>query len=106
MRTGEGYLARDHHFAAGTVPDRQLMSPPDLPRNTPVLDIFDPVQVCLGEALGDELYLAFLDSGYSRLGQGRHAHKPLPRDNGFNDGAAAVTLPYAHVMLGRLHQLT
>ena len=40
--------------AVGRVPGRDLVAPPELPRDAPVLDVLQPLVVDLGPLLGDE----------------------------------------------------
>ena len=56
-----GIGAGDSHVAAVVaVPHGNLMPPPQLPGDAPVVDVFHPVKIGLGEAVGDKLGLSFL----------------------------------------------
>ena len=76
--------------AVGAVPRGYLMTPPELAGDAPVMDVFHPVEIGLGEAFGDELYSAVLDDVYRLLGQRLHLYKPLRAEHRLNDLAAAV----------------
>ena len=56
MRTSFRHLLTDYHFAASiAVVGRNTVSPPDLSGNTPVLDIFKPVEVGLSIVFRNKL---------------------------------------------------
>ena len=93
-----GIGLRDCHPAAVLAgPGGDLVPPPELPGNTPVVDVLHPIGIDLGEALGDELGLPLVYHPQGLLGQGLHLHKPLGRDDGLYVGAAAVA--GAHIVL-------
>src|ERR1700730_8466777 len=51
MRTDRHIFTADRHFTAiVAVPDRDAMPPPELTRNAPVMDVFQPIHVDLIEA--------------------------------------------------------
>ena len=86
-----GVLAGDRDLAAVVaVPGRNLMAPPELAGNAPVVDVLHPVEIGLGEALGDELDAAVLHHVDGGLGQRLHLHKPLGAGEGLHHVAAAV----------------
>ena len=62
VRTGYAGLA-----AVITVPGRNPVPPPKLTGNTPVADIFEPLQVNLAETLRHELNTAVFNCLHSRL---------------------------------------
>ena len=68
------------------------MSPPQLPRDTPVVNVAHPLEVGLGVILGDELDLALLDDFDGAVGQRLNLHEPLGREPRLHDGLAAVAL--------------
>ena len=99
---GRGLIgARDNHRAIGQVPDRDAVAPPELARDTPVLDVFQPVVVNLLEALGDNPRAALAHGGQGQIRQGTHFHKPLLGEQRLDNLATTLTNPDAHgVRLG------
>ena len=83
------------------VPGGNLMAPPELPGNAPVVDVLHPVGIGLAEPLGHELDPAVPDHLQRRLGQRLHLHKPLGGDQGLHVVVAAVA--GAHVVGVVLH---
>ena len=76
-----GILAADIDVAAIiAVPGRNLVAPPKLAGNAPIMDVFHPIDISLGEALGHELNGSVLHHTDGLLGQGRHLHEPLGGD--------------------------
>src|SRR5690606_33360284 len=86
------------------VPGGNAVSPPDLPRDAPILDVVQPVEVGLGPVLGDELDSAVahaLDGGFGdalapagaaiRQHVAGQVHEPLIGEIGFDDGVGTVT---------------
>jgi hypothetical protein len=59
------------------VPGGNLVAPPELAGDAPVADVVHPVEIGLGEAVGDELDLPVLHHADGLLGQGLHLHEPL-----------------------------
>ena len=53
--------ARNVDFSVGVIPRRDLMTPPQLPRNTPVANVAQPVVVGARPVLRIELYIAVFD---------------------------------------------
>ena len=62
------------------VPGGNLVAPPKLAGNAPIMDVFHPIDISLGEALGYELNGSVLHHADGLLGQGRHLHEPLGGD--------------------------
>ena len=94
-----GVGAADGHVAAvGAVPHGDLVAPPQLAGDAPVVDVLHPG---LGEAVGDEFDLPVLHHLDGGLGQGLHLHEPLGGDDGLHVVVAAVA--GAHVVLVGLH---
>ena len=91
--------------AVGTGPGRNLVTPPQLPGDTPIPHIFHPVQVGLGEALRNELGLPFLYHPDGFLCQGLHLHEPLGGDNGLHIVMAAVAGAHIVGVVLHLHQV-
>ena len=73
------------------VPNGQLMAPPHLPRNVPVLDVFEREVERAPEALGDEANAPVAMGRKRRRRERLHLAKPLQREQRFDDGAAART---------------
>ena len=82
------------------VPRGDLMTPPQLAGDAPVVDVLHPVDIRLGEALGHELDGAVLHHADGFLGQRRHLHEPLGRDQRLHVVVAAVA--GAHIVAVRL----
>ena len=59
------------------VPRGDLVAPPQLAGDAPVMDILHPVGIGLGKALRHKLDGAVLHHPDGLLGQGLHLHKPL-----------------------------
>ena len=86
-----GIFARYGNVSAVlTGPSRDLMTPPKLTGNTPVTNIFHPVQIGLGETVRHELCLAVTNYANCFLSQRLHFHKPLCRNDRLNIVMAAV----------------
>ena len=86
-----GVLAGDGLLAAvGAVPDRDAVSPPELARDAPVLDVLQPVVVDLGEALGHDADAPVAHGRQGGVGQRLDAHEPLRGDHRLDDLAAAL----------------
>ena len=73
------------------------MSPPELPADAPVTDIFHPVIVDFAEPVGNEFCFSFLHCGDGRLCQGLHLHEPLLAQSGFHR-RVLVTIAEADIM--------
>ena len=88
------------------VPGRNLMSPPKLTGNAPIVDIFHPVDIGLGETLRHKLDGAVIDHANRLLGQRLHLHKPLCGNQRLHIVVAAIA--GAHIVgIGlRLDQIT
>ena len=72
------------------VPRRNLVAPPELAGNAPVVDILHPVIIGLAEALGHELDASVTHGLDGGLGQRLHLDEPLRARHRLNDRAAAV----------------
>ena len=86
-------------------PGRNLVSPPKLTGNTPVTNILHPVQVGLGETIGNEFGLPFLDNTDRFLSQGFHLYKPLCRDDRLHIVMTAVACADIVCMVFDLHEI-
>ena len=82
----------DKDRAPRRVPRRDLVSPPELARNAPRLDVLEPIEVGLLPGLGDELGLAFAHRGDRRLGERLGVGVPLVREPGLDDHVRAVAV--------------
>ena len=105
LRAGAYIGLGDGHFAAVlTVERRNAVTPPQLTGDTPVVYIFHPAQVGLGEAVGHELGLALVYYVHRGLGERRHLDEPLRRGHRLNGGAAAVAGAYVVLVVLNLDQ--
>ena len=77
-------------IAFRAVPGRDLMSPPDLARDAPVLDILHPRKIGVGPSFGNDPNPSLAHGLDGGLGQRLDADEPLRRKAGFDDGLAAV----------------
>ena len=85
------FLAAAHiDIAVGVIPGRNAVAPPELPGNTPVLQVAHPGEIHVLVVLGHELDVAIFHRGNGRLGQLFHGHEPLVGQVGFDDNAGAV----------------
>ena len=75
--------------AVVAVPDRDLMAPPELAADAPVVDIFQPMVVNLNETIRDEFRVAIFDGFEGCFGQRFHLDEPLLGDEGFDRRLAA-----------------
>ncbi len=99
---GEGLLRRDGHLAAvAAVPDRDPVPPPELARDAPVVDVFEPVQVDALEALRHERHPAIVRRLDCRRCKRRHLDEPLLADQGLDHRVAPLAMPNGMSM--RLH---
>ncbi len=88
-------LSRNNDLVASrTVPRRNAMSPPQLPRDAPVMDVLHPVQVRLPVVLRRELDVAFLHRCDGLVRQRLDLHEPLRRKSRLNHGLAAVAVAH------------
>ncbi len=95
MRTCRQIIPRNNGFAtAFAVPSGNAMTPPNLPGNTPVANIFQPVQIRAAETLRHKLHPPVPHYFHRRFRQGLHFHKPLFRHQRLHNSAAALTMPY------------
>src|SRR6185312_5991257 len=79
-------LARDDQLTAlRAMPRRNAMSPPQLARDTPVMNVAHPLEVRLGVILGNELDLASLHNFDRAIGQRLNLHEPLRREPRLHD---------------------
>ncbi len=77
------------------------MSPPQLARDTPVLDIFHPVVIGFAPVVRDKTDAAVFDRFDRRFCQGFGAHEPLIGQIGFDDHPRAVAVrAFVNMLLG------
>src|SRR3989338_380297 len=73
-----GVCASDFGCSLSAIPHRYLVAEPDLPRDTPIVEIFHPMKVRLLKPFGDDLYRAGADCPEGKLFQrGRILAKSL-----------------------------
>ena len=84
------FLGNGHLAAVVAVERRDAVTPPQLARDAPVVHVFHPAQVGLGETVGHELGLSFLDHVHRGLCERRHLDEPLRGGYRLDRGAAAV----------------
>ena len=76
----------------GAVPGGDLMSPPQLTRDAPWLDIFHPIEIRGLPLLGNERGAAVTHRADCLLRQGFGVHVPLVREKRFGHGGRAVAV--------------
>ena len=84
------FSCHDHFTTLITVVRRDSVSPPELTGNTPVTDIFQPVQICLSEACRNKFQFSWFQSIDCSLCHFIHAYKPLWFDHRLYGCAATV----------------
>ncbi|GBD19213.1 hypothetical protein HRbin27_01717 [bacterium HR27] len=87
------------------IPDRDTMPPPELSRDAPVANVFQPVEVDRAEPLRDELerpVACYLDG---RLRERRHLDEPLLADHRLDDRTAALAVTQAVAVRCCPHQI-
>ena len=100
MGTGRDILAADGHLAAVVaVPDGDTMPPPELARDTPVVDVLEPVQVDFVEASRHDLQQIILDGSDSGSGEWHHLDEPLFGNERLNHGVTALAVPQRHSVI-------
>ena len=117
------FVARDVDVARVVVPRRDLVAPPQLPRDAPVLDVVDPVQVGRQPFAGDErhrlaaararpagnpvsldgreaqlLDRAAREERMRRRRRRRHRHEPLVGEHRLDDLAGAAAARHDHLV--------
>ncbi len=91
MRAPDGQvLARRDGYAVLVVPDRDLVSPPELAADAPVAHVLEPVEVDLRPALRAEAQRPGLHRPDRRSGERLHLDEPLLADERLDDALAAV----------------
>src|SRR5688572_21467705 len=73
-------------------PNRNLMSPPQLPTNRPIPLLAEPIEIALGITLREDLDATVRDSIHCRLRKLVHFDKPLIRQIRLNRRLAPVAV--------------
>src|SRR5207245_8762083 len=76
-----------------TVPGRNLMPPPDLPRDAPVFDIFHPSEVGIAPSFGNDSNPPLSHGPHRRLRQRFDIDKPLRGQVRLDQRLAAIAMP-------------
>ena len=90
--------ARNVDMARVVVPGRDLVAPPELPGDAPVLDVLQPVVVGAGPVVRVELHVAVGDGLEPGLREPLGLHEPLVREHGFHHHAGAAPLGHDHLV--------
>ena len=109
-----GFVDRHVDLAVLVVPGRDLVAPPQLARDAPVLDVVHPLVVGVDPVLRHEAHRARLH-GVDRLLRDRlagrvlvahlaHRHEPLVGQHGLDDLARALAARHHELVLLRFHQ--
>ena len=85
-------LAGDNDFATLAMPCGNAVSPPQLPRNTPIVDVVHPVQINLFVILGHYGDLAVFHHVSSPVRERLDPDEPLSRKSRLHHRSTAVTL--------------
>ena len=101
-----GLVPADVNIAAGVVPGRDAVPPPQLARDAPVVDVAHPLEVGLGPVLRDEADITVFHGGDGRVGQGLDFYVPLVGEVRFDHCAGTVAArDHQGVVLDFLHQI-
>ena len=89
-----GFLFTASHvnIAVGVVPSRNAVAPPQLARNTPVLQVAHPGEVHVLVVFRHELNVAVLHRLDGGLGEALHGNEPLISEQRLDDIAGAVAV--------------
>src|SRR5208282_5370788 len=90
--------ARDMGITLIVIPRRNLVSPPDLTRDAPILNVFEPLVVGRGPVLGVEPDKTIGDGSESALGEAIHFDKPLVGQHRLDDDAGATRARYTQLV--------
>ena len=103
--TGSGLSDRDGVLAAGcAVPGRDAMAPPDLARDAPVTDVFQPMGIDLGPALRMKFHSTRLILLQCPIGKRLHRHEPLLGDHRLDRSVATIAMAHRMHDLGAAEQ--
>src|SRR5687767_12909640 len=75
------------------IPSRNLMSPPDLSRNTPILDVFHPGKIRIIPSFGNDTDIASAHGLDGRVRQRFDFYEPLRREIRLDGGLATIAVP-------------
>ena len=105
LGTDRRCFLRHYDLPAGiTIVGRYSMSPPELSRNTPVTDIFQPVQINLVKPLRHKRQFSIFHCFNGRFCQLLHLHKPLLLYHRLHRCLTAVMSTYVMSMFFHFHQ--
>src|SRR5690606_25595738 len=93
-----GLRARDIDIAFVVVPRRNLMAPPELAADAPILDVVHPLEVGLRPVLRDEADATVFDRLDRGFGKRSDADVPLIREPRLEDLAAAIAARYRQLV--------
>src|SRR5215831_17357018 len=85
------------HLTAGiTIPDGDTMSPPQLARDTPIMDMFQPIHVYFVETFRYDFHETVFDCPHGWSSKRPHLDEPLFRNEWFNNCIAALAVTQRH----------
>src|SRR5581483_4000324 len=90
--------ARNIAVARFVVPGGNLMAPPELARDAPVLDVLEPMVVGGGPVLRYELHLAAGDHREAVPRHAVHLHEPLLGEHRLHDSVATIGARYSQLV--------
>ena len=98
-RRARGHIGarHDRFLRAGrvvAVPHRHAMTPPDLPRDVPVANAFQPVHIHGFPAVGQNAQLTATQYVERLIGERTHAHEPLIGQARLHHGVAAIAMTH------------
>ena len=95
----------NYHFAAFvTVKCRDLMSPPKLSWDTPIFNIFKPVEINLIKTFRNKFCFTVFNCINSRFCKRFHFNKPLLWNSRFNSCSAAIACTYIMTVIFNFYQ--
>ena len=87
---GSAFALFDEHVIVRPVPSRNAVTPPELARDAPRLDIAHPLEISLRPALRDDLHRAVFDGLDRRLRHLFGVDVPLVRKHRLDDDTRAI----------------
>ena len=103
---GPGLHVGDRHVAVGAVPGRDAVAPPQLAADVPVVDVLEPVEEDLLEALGHDPGALLAHGLHGPLGHGLDVDEPLRLEARLDDVVAALAAADGHLVVLDLDQVT
>ena len=100
-----GLHVGDGDVALRAVPGRDAVAPPQLPADVPVVDVLQPVEEDLLEALGHEARAAFAYGLHGALRHGLDIDEPLRLQARLHDVVAALTAADGHLVVLHLDEV-